>query len=169
MINRYNATFVKIQTIFLQKWKNWSQSSYGNTKDLVKTILKENKVGGLTLFDFKTSYKAIVITLVQTSITPCPDTNLLTHWESFSKQQPVTFKKQNSKGFFFPVLKSAKASHCTPCASSQNHTQCGSCLPLTSWPSLCSSAASLPYLPFLKLAKFIHTSGTLNYCCSLLI
>ena len=61
MINRYNVTFVKIQTIFLQKWENWSQSSYGNTKDLVKTILKENKVGGLTLFDFKTSYKAIVI------------------------------------------------------------------------------------------------------------
>lgn len=60
MINRYNATSVKIPT-FCRNERNWSQNSYGNTKDLVKKNLKREQSWRTHTFDFKIFYKAIVI------------------------------------------------------------------------------------------------------------
>lgn len=94
-----------------------------------------------------------IVTLVQTSNTPCPDTNLLTGNHSQNSNHVWLLLKAKLKRFFLSCFKISKGISLhleihTPCASSQNNMQCGSCLPLISWPSLLlSHLTALPSNP----------------------
>ena len=67
VIYRLNATPIKIPKTFFAELKNPVLIIIWNFKrhQIAKTILKEmNKAEGLTLFDFKTYYKATIIKTV---------------------------------------------------------------------------------------------------------
>jgi len=68
LIYRLNAVTVKISSVYVCacicecKLRNWIKNIYGNAESLEKTRqFEEEKLGILTLLDFKTYSKAIVI------------------------------------------------------------------------------------------------------------